>query len=83
MPESVLVIRGGKALRQVDGDLPTLYEVNEHFVVVSSRNHKGLIVVESSIGEAPNGWQWVNVVELQGDLDPDDAARVGEALLCA
>jgi hypothetical protein len=90
--ELVIVIRSGKVLTkgpehpdfEESGPIPTASEVEPFIIPLSDWTTYGpFLMLAKSIGEPPEGWLWMEPIQLQEDLTDDSAAEVGEVLLCA
>lgn len=83
----VLVLRKGKVLARPQSDdrpVPRLEDIADFITIIESQEHEGITVVNSSIGQAPEGWRWIDVIDLQSEVNNDEYDGVlGEAILCA
>jgi hypothetical protein len=79
-----IVVRQGKLLvRTGPIPLPGITEVEDFILPIERVEYGRFTVVNTSTGDPPDGWEWVEPIVLQNRLDPKVAAEVGEALVCA
>jgi hypothetical protein len=80
----VLVIRKGKVLARPTGTepVPTLDEIENFLVPIERKRYGELSVISSFTGKIPDGWRWLEFIELQSETE-EDVSMLGEALLCA
>lgn len=81
--ERMLVLKGGKALARA-GALPDRKDL-DWMVIVESSEYEELTLVTAFTGDYDDGdgWDWMDVAELQAGLPDDQQDAVCDALLVA
>lgn len=81
-----LIIRGAKVLARPSdhpqGPVPTVDEVTEFASIVDYVDYSTVRVVRSSTGSPPDGWRWINIIDLQTEAEQEVADAIGDALVC-